>query len=116
MTVRITVTIPDDVHDALEDQSAQDQRTMSATMVDLVRRGLSEIQWVPMPWNDAVAIARDEIRAGKTDHEALTVARETYPSIRLKTVAWVRWDLRIGRNEDVGSDREARARRDHASI
>ena len=110
MTTRTTVTIPDDVHDSLVDQAAQEQRSVSSVVVEHLQSGMSsrEGEAPSLPWADAVAIAREAIRKGMPNEQALEMGRETYPTLTPETVKWIRWDLRIKRGEDVPTTREAR--------
>ena len=109
MTHRITVSMPDDVHDALVDQAESENRTVSSIVVHHVRNNMVAQDILYLPWAAAVTVARDAIRGGFTDDFALRLAREKYPTLTIETVEWVRWDLRIVREEEgIPRDREAR--------
>ena len=109
MTHRITVSMSDDVHDALVDQAESENKTVSAIVVHHVRNNMVAQDILYLPWAAAVTVARDAILGGFTDDFALRLARKKYPTLTIETMEWVRWDLRIVREEEsVSYNREAR--------
>lgn len=106
---RITVTLPEDVYDALSAEAEDTGRKLSDVVRDAVTQLLSGERWQSIG-----EVAEGAIREGKTNAEALEAVRARFPEANTspESVAWYRSRLRKA-GEDVMSDVEAR--RDRAA-
>lgn len=101
---RITVTLPEDVYDALAAEAEETGRKLSDIVRDAVTLLLAGERWQSIG-----EIAEEAIREGRTNAETLEIVRAKFPEARTSpaSVAWYRARLRkIG--EDVLTDIEAR--------
>ncbi len=107
-TTRITVTIPKDLHLILQDLSEDTGRSLSALVRDTLFKGLTGTGW-----SNVTDTIREALREGFTNTEALKYLQERKPDspAGLDTVAWVRWDMRKGHDQDVPTDRQIRRHR-----
>lgn len=101
---RITITLPEDVYDALSAEAEEAGRKLS----DVVRDAVTQLLF-GQRWQSIGEVAEAAIRAGRTNAEALEEVRSRFPEARTspESVAWYRSRLRkLG--EDVPTDVEAR--------
>ncbi|MEM7120549.1 MAG: ribbon-helix-helix protein, CopG family [Pseudomonadota bacterium] len=101
---RITVTLPEDVYDALTAEAEESQRKLSDLVRDAVTQLLSGDRW-----RSIGDVAEEYIREGLTNAEVLEAVRERFPEARtsMQSVAFYRSRLRKA-GENVMSDAEAR--------
>ena len=101
---RITVTLPEDVYDALAAEAEDTGRKLSDLVRDAVVQALSGERWQSIG-----QVAEAAIRDGRTNAEALEAVRAKFPEARTspESVAWYRSRLRKA-GEDVPTDIEAR--------
>lgn len=102
--MRITVTLPQDVYDGLQQEAEEKGRRLS----DLVRDAVT-LYLAGERWQSVGEVVSQAIREGKTNAEALAAARARFPEARTSpaSVAWYRSHLR-SEGEDVLTDAEAR--------
>lgn len=104
---RITITLPEDVYDALSAEAEEAGRKLS----DVVRDAVTQLLF-GQRWQSIGEVAEAAIRAGRTNAEALEEVRSRFTEARTspESVAWYRSRLRkLG--EDVPTDVEARRSR-----
>tara|TARA_R110002072_G_scaffold93924_3_gene207986 strand:- start:635 stop:970 length:336 start_codon:yes stop_codon:yes gene_type:complete len=102
---RITVTLPDDVYDALVEEAELERRKLS----DLVRDAVTQML-AGERWQNIGQVAEDAIRKGATNDEALAKVRAKFPQAKTSpaSIAWYRSNLR---NQDSKVLTDAQARR-----
>lgn len=87
----MSVTLPDDIYDALVEASERTGRPQS----DLIRDAI--VQMLDRgPWRGIGQIAEAEIRAGATNEEAVQAVLKAHPNANTSTdsVSWYRSKLR----------------------
>jgi predicted transcriptional regulator len=103
-STRITVTLPDDVYEALAAEAEETGRKLS----DVVRDAVTQLV-AGERWQSIGEVAEEAIREGLTNAEVLEAVRGRFPDARTSpaSVAWYRARLRKS-GEDVPTDIEAR--------
>jgi len=103
---RVTVTLPQELVDALHD-IAEDSRV---SVSEAVREALNHYLFTER-WQSIGEVARKELQAGKTNAEVLEIVRKKFPgsSTSLASISWYRSKLRRT-DPMVPTDRQARER------
>lgn len=106
---RVSVSLPDDVYEALMAEAEESRRKVS----DVVRDAVTQLV-AGERWQSIGEVAEGAIRKGLTNAEVLERVRATFPGAQTSpaSVAWYRARLRKA-GEDVPTDIEAR--RDRAA-
>lgn len=104
---RVTVTLPQDLVDALHD-IAEDTRV---SVSEAVREALNHYLFTER-WPSIGKVAQRELKAGKTNLEVVDVVKKQFPgaSTSSGSVSWYRSKLRRT-DPSVPTDRQARERR-----
>ncbi len=104
---RVTVTLPQELVDALHDM-AEDTRV---SVSEAVREALNHYLFTER-WKSVGETARRELEAGKTNQEVLDLIKDKFPgaSTSLASVSWYRSKLRRT-DPSVPTDRQARETR-----
>ncbi len=104
---RVTVTLPQELVDALHDM-AEDARV---SVSEAVREALNHYLFTER-WKSIGEVAKREIEAGKTNQEVLDIVREQFrgASTSLGSISWYRSKLRRT-DPSVPTDRQAREER-----
>jgi Arc/MetJ-type ribon-helix-helix transcriptional regulator len=107
---RVTVTLPQDLVDALHDMSED----MRVSVSEAVREALNYYLLTDR-WKTVGALAEHEIKAGRSNEQVLAAVRRKFPgaSTSLGSISWYRSRLRRD-NPTIPTDRQARVvRRRH---
>lgn len=113
-STRITVTLDEDQYLAFTEMAEDTGQSLSDLVRQAVSAYLHDAVWSRKGIGD---LAMDQIRAGRTNEEALAAVREAFPNARTSpaSIAWYRSKLRKD-GEEILSDlavrkaREAEAR------
>lgn len=104
---RVTVTLPQDLVNALQDMS-QDMRV---SVSEAVREALN-YYLLTHRWETVGALAKHEIKAGKSNEQVLAAVRKKFPraATSLGSISWYRSHMRR-KDPSLPTDHQAKAER-----
>ena len=106
---RMSVTLPNDIYDALIEEAEKTGRPQS----DLIRDAI--VQMLDRgPWKNIGTVAEEAIRGGSTNAEAVETVLKRFPDANTSTdsVAWYRSRLRKDGEKIPTNAQAARAKQD----
>ena len=105
---RLTVTLPEEYVDGLEDFAADTNITVAEAVREAVATFLMEHYWK----ETISAVAEKAIVGGASNEGALNAVKEKFPeaATSMASISWYRSKLRKERPDDILTDRQARQR------